>query len=463
VPATGAISLGGGRVASAFGHVTQLRSDFSSTAKQFQFTLAPTGVSTRYTWGVAYTLNDVRERVNGFASTDGNPFAISNTRSGFDWRHQVQINVGYNLLDVVRLNWFQTFLAGTPYTPVVAGDVNGDGYATNDRAFIFDPAHAGDSTLAAATKELLDHGPPTARDCLRRQVGTIAARNSCEAPWTSTANLRIDFNPVRVRMPQRTMLSFSIANPLGGADLLLHGANHIHGWGQFALPDNQLLYLRGFDPQARRFTYQVNPRFGSTSPAASALRNPVAITAMVRVDLGPTRERQTLTRTLDQGRAVPGTKVTATELRAMYGTGGLINPMSIILRSSDSLKLSGRQADSIAALNRWYLIRLDSIWSPVVRDYAALPDRYSQSAAYKRYVHAREASVDLLIKLAPMLNGLLTSAQRRKLPALTASHLDTRYLAAVRAGTPNLSAPVFPPPASVGAERGGARGGGGGH
>ncbi|HEY4132014.1 MAG TPA: hypothetical protein VGM50_15490, partial [Gemmatimonadaceae bacterium] len=273
---------------------------------------------------------------------------------------------------------------------------------------------------------------------------------------------RIDFNPVRVRMPQRTMLSFSIANPLGGADLLLHGQNHIHGWGQFVLPDNQLLYVRGFDPQSRRFTYQVNPRFGSTSPAASALRNPVAITAMVRVDLGPTRERQTLTRTLDRGRAEIGTKVTASELRAMYATGGLINPMAIILRSSDSLKLSGKQADSIAALNRWYLIRLDSIWSPVVRDYAALPDRYSQSAAYRRYVRAREGSVDLLIKLAPMLNGLLTSAQRRKLPALTASHLDTRYLAAVRAGTPNLSAPVFPPPAGVGAERGGARGGGGG-
>jgi len=300
------------------------------------------------------------------------------------------------------------------------------------------------------------------RDCLLRQRGRLASRNSCEAPWTSTASLRIDFNPVRVRMPQRTMLSFSISNPLGGADLLLHGQNRIHGWGQFVLPDNQLLYVRGFNPQSRSYVYQVNPRFGSTSPASSAFRNPVAITALIRVDIGPTRERQTLTRTLERGRADAGPRATAGELRAAYGSGGLINPMSVILRSSDSLHLTGRQADSIAMLNRWYIVHLDSIWSPLVREYAALPDRYSQGAAYGRYVRAREGSVDLLIKVAPAINGLLTPAQHRKLPALTAAHLDRRYLAAVRSGTPNLSAPVFPPPAGVAAERGGGRGGGGG-
>ena len=135
--------------------------------------------------------------------------------------------------------------------------------------------------------------------------------------------------------------------------------------------------------------------------------------------------------------------------------------MAIILRSSDSLQLTAKQADSIATLNRWYLVRLDSIWSPVVRDYAALPDRYDQGAAYAQYWRAREGSVDLLIKLAPAISALLTPAQQRKLPALTAAHLDTRYLAAVRSGTPNLSAPVFPPPAGVAAERGGGRGGGG--
>lgn len=463
VPATGAVATSDSRVSPQFNQVTELRSDLSSTSRQLQLVLSPTAISTRYTWGFAYTLNSTRDVQNGFSSTagtTGNPFEVTAGRSLFDWRHQLQVNVGYNAFDVVRLNWFQTFVSGLPYTPVVVGDVNGDGYG-NDRAFIFDPAHTADTALASAMSSLLRSAPPSVRTCLERQLGQLSARNSCEAPWTSTANLRIDFNPVRVRMPERTMISFSIANPLGAADLLLHGESHIHGWGQFALPDNQLLYVRGFNPTTRSFTYQVNPRFGDTSPGVSAFRSPVALTALVRVDLGPTRERQTLTRTLDQGRKAPGQKVTAGELRSAYGTAGLINPMAVILRSSDSLRLTGRQADSIATLNRWYLVRLDSIWSPVVRAYAALPDRYSQREAYARYVHAREGSVDLLIHLASAINGLLTPAQHRKLPALTAAHLDARYLAAVRIGTPNLSAPVFPPPVGTPGERGGGRGGGG--
>src|SRR6185436_3441913 len=115
--------------------------------------------------------------------------------------------------------------------------------------------------------------------------------------------------------------------------------------------------------------------------------------------------------------------------------------------------------DSIATMNRWYLVRLDSIWAPVVKAYVELPERYDRGAAYALYCRAREGSVDLLIKLGPAIKGLLTPAQQRKLPALTAAHLDTRFLAAVRSGTPGLSAPVFPPPAGTPGEQGGGRGG----
>ena len=459
VPATGVVASRDGRLSSQFNHVTELRSDLSSVARQVQLQLAPTGVQTRYTWGFAYTLNSVRDRQNGFTSTTGNPFDITSGRSTFDWRHQVQFNVGYNLFDVVRLNWFETFVSGMPYTPMVSGDVNGDGSNINDRAFIFDPTQTTDPSLASGMRALFAGSSSGVRECLQRQLRRLAERNSCEAPWTSTAALRIDFNPVRVRMPQRTMLSLSISNPLAGADLLLHGTNRTHGWGQFALPDTRLLIVRGFDAQARQYTYQVNPRFGSTSVATSAFRNPVAVTAMVRVDVGPTRERQDLTRRLDAGRTTSGPRASVAELRAAYASAGLINPMAVILRSADSLHLTGVQADSIATMNRWYIIRLDSIWSPVVRAYVELPERYSQGAAYALYCRAREASVDFLIKIGPAIKSLLTPAQQRRLPTLTAAHLDTRYLAAVRSGTQGLSAPVFPPPAGTPGEQGGGRGG----
>ncbi|HEY7394049.1 MAG TPA: carboxypeptidase-like regulatory domain-containing protein, partial [Gemmatimonadaceae bacterium] len=286
VPATGVVASRDGRRSSEFNRVTELRSDLSSEARQLQLQLVPTGVSTRYTWGFAYTLSSVRDRQNGFTSTAGNPFDVTAGRSVFDWRHQVQFNIGYNLFDVVRLNWFETFLSGMPYTPTVAGDVNGDGNPFNDRAFVFDPEQTADPSLASGMRMLLAGASSGVRECLQRQLRHLAERNSCEAPWTSSAAVRIDFNPVRVRMPQRTMLSLSISNPLAGADLLLHGTNRTHGWGQFVLPDPRLLIVRGFDAQSRSYTYQVNPRFGNTSPATSAFRNPVAVTAMVRVDVG---------------------------------------------------------------------------------------------------------------------------------------------------------------------------------
>ena len=143
-----------------------------------------------------------------------------------------------------------------------------------------------------------------------------------------------------------------------------------------------------------------------------------------------------LTQQLDRGRRTPGQKAPEPQLQAMYGGGGVtINPMAQILRQSDSLQLTAVQADSIATMNRSYTIRLSQIWAPVVRDFARLDDRYDQDLAYNQYKRAREASIDALKALAPAVRGLLTAEQRRKLPALVASHLDLRYLASIRSGT----------------------------
>jgi uncharacterized membrane protein YgcG len=148
-------------------------------------------------------------------------------------------------------------------------------------------------------------------------------------------------------------------------------------------------------------------------------------------------------------------------LRAQYSSGGLLNPMAQLLRSMDTLGLVGWQADSIASMNRRYTIRLDSIWSPVARDLAALPERYDQGEAYERYTRARKATVDMLIASAPVIDRLLTAEQKRKLPALVASYLDTRYLAGIRSGTTGGGAGgAFG--GFGGGGGGGGRGGGGG-
>ncbi len=434
VTGTGSIAAGESRVSTSYSHVGELRSDMQSESKQLTFNVRPMGFSSGLNWNASYVLSDTREKYRGFTSTDGNPLEVAWGRSGFDSKHQLMYQLNYNAFDLIRLGWFQSFRSGTPYTPLVVGDVNGDGYS-NDRAFIFDPAATTDSALASGMRRLLANGSTAAKECLSTQLGTIAARNSCQGPWTSQANLSFSFNPVKVRLPQRANLSFQVSNPLAAADVLFHGEDKLHGWGQTFVPNNNLLFVRGFDPVTQRFKYEVNQRFGATAVQQSAIRSPVTLTAMLRVDVGPTRERQDLTQLLDRGRRTPGQRAPEAFLRSFYGSGGVINPMVQILRQADTLELSPEVADSIAVLNRSYTIKLDSIWTPTVKYLATLGESYSQDEAYDRYRSAREASVDAMIRLAPAVNGLLTSDQRRKLPTFVTPYLDTRYLSSIRSGT----------------------------
>jgi len=434
VPATGAIASGAARVSSQFSRVTQQKSDLTSESKQVSLRLSPLSFNTRMSWSLAYVLADVKDEFRGFSSTVGNPLDIQSGRSGFNSRHQVQYNFGYNFFDVFRVNWFGSFRSGVPYTPTIIGDVNGDGYS-NDRAFIFDPAHTTDAALASQMQQLLANSSGGAKDCLLKQIGQLAGRSSCTGPWTQSATLSISFNPAKVWMPQRTSIQLQISNPLGAADLIANGSDDLRGWGQIRTPEQALLYVRGFDPITQRYKYEVNQRFGATQPALTATRAPVRVTAMIRMDLGPSREWQNLSMMLDRGRTLRGTKTPEPMLKAMYGSGGVPNPMAQILRQSDTLKLTGVQADSLATMNRSYVIRLDSIWAPIAKDFAALPDTYDKRLVQDRYVRARKASVDLLIKLSPVIKQLLTQDQLRKLPSFIAGYLDTRYLAMVRSGT----------------------------
>jgi len=465
-PITGATATSAARLSSLFSRVTEQRSDMRSESRQLSFSFAPASFSTRLTWNASYVYSNVRERYRGFSSTVGNPLDVAWGRASFDSRHQIVYSIGYNFWDAVRVSWFGQFRSGQPFTPVISGDVNGDGLS-NDRAFIFDPkVSSADAQVAAGMQQLLASGSTAARDCLAKQVGQLAKRNSCQGPWTSNANLTISFNPAKIRMPQRASIQFQLSNPLAAADMLLHDDDKLKGWGQFATPDPSLLYVRGFDPSTNRYKYEVNQRFGATNPQFSAFRAPVTLTAMLRFDVGPTRERQLLTTQLNRGRTLPGQKLPEPMLRVVYGQGGGIqNPLATILRQQDSLHLTAKQADSIASLNRWYTLHNDSIWAPVAKYLGTLPDRYDQGAAYERYIDARHATIDLLTKIGPEVKGLLTPEQRRKLPAFVASYLEPRYLASIRSGTATFVGGMFPvmgAPVTIGGGGNVFIGGGGG-
>lgn len=430
---TGAIASRDARVSTLFNRVSELRSDITSQTAQLQLRFSPIPrTPTKFGWSAAYTYMYVREEVPGFQSTAGNPLGTVWARAGTG-PHQVSYNLRYNFFDYVTVNWSGQFRSGNAFTPTIAGDINGDGYS-NDRAFIYNPTTVADPTLASGLQQLFSSLPGSTRDCLERQIGRVAARNSCRGPWSSDANMTITLDRAKFRMPQRASINFSLSNPLGAADLAFNGSGHLKGWGQSAFPDQSLLYVRGFDAASKKYKYEVNQRFGQTRPQFLTLRSPVTMTVSARIDLGPTRERQNLTQQLNYGRGQSGSRMNEGSFRS-FGTSSVLNPMTTIIRQQDSLKLTALQADSIASMNRRYAYRTDSLWTPVARYLATLPEKYQQAEAFDRYLRARRSQIDLLMGTVKALSDLLTAEQKRKLPAQITQYLDPRFLMLIRDGS----------------------------
>jgi hypothetical protein len=432
VPTTGSIASRDARVSQDFARVTELRSDLQSRTAQLSLRLSPISrTPTRFGWSAAYTYSHIREQVSGFSSTAGNPLSVEWARSG-QGPHQINYNLRYRFFNAVDVTWNGSFRSGSAFTPTVAGDINGDGYS-NDRAYIFAPASTTDPALAAEMQELLQNSSGATRECLQKQLGSIAMRNSCRGPWSSSASLNITLDRAKFRMPDRAAVSFSLSNPLGAADLLVNGSGDLRGWGQNPFPDQSLLYVRGFDANTQQYRYEVNQRFGATRPQFITLRTPVTLTASIKYDLGPTREKQSLVQQLNSGRTQPGSRSPESMFRSA-GSNSVLNPMSTILRQQDSLRLTTLQADSIASMNRRYTYRADSLWTPVARYLATLPKDYNDDEAYARYLNARRTQVDMLTEIVQAVRQLLTPEQRRKLPAAVLNTMDPRYLALIRDG-----------------------------
>ena len=434
VPATGATSIVSSRVSREFQHVWEEQSWLRVSSRQVSINLKPVTANPMLRWDATYTLLDAHETFNGFSSTAGNPFDVQSGRSLQQGRHTLTVQWSdFPFFDVVYVSAGLRVMSGARFTPLIAGDVNGDG-ALNDRAFIANPSATTDSALASGMRALLRSATPSVRDCLTRQVNRLADRGSCQAPWTALAGLQVKFNPQKIGLPKRATVTLQIQNPLAIADLALHGDNGLRGWGQNIAPDQNLLFVRGFDPSKRAFSYQVNERFGSTRPQQSATYALPYVSLGVNVDIGMPRERQLLTQRLDMGRGQTGTKATP-DAMTIFGMSSIPNPMFLILQQSDSLGLTRTQADSLAMLSRAYARFADSVWTPIGRYLAALPAMYSTREAYDRYVSAREHTVDFLLTLVPDAKAVLTPRQRRKLPMQVANFLDERVLKFLRSSS----------------------------
>src|SRR5262249_26851154 len=143
----------------------------------------------------------------GQGGTAGDPLRVEWGEAAFNSRHYISYSLRYTVFDFLTINWSGQVRSGTRFTPMVSGDVNGDGNR-NDRAFLFAPSATTDTAIANGMQALLANGSKSARDCLSGQLGRIAAPNSCLGPWTTSATLGLSFVAWKARLPQRSRIDF---------------------------------------------------------------------------------------------------------------------------------------------------------------------------------------------------------------------------------------------------------------
>jgi carboxypeptidase family protein len=293
-PNSGVSPLAASRRDSRFGQVLLLDSKLGSRSASVSFsangiTRGGITLNASYTWSRSRDQSSSSEGggQRGFAGqTAGlNPNDREWARSDFERKHSFLTVVTWPATAALELTAIGRMTSGTPYTPLVSGDINGDG-SRNDRAFIFNAAAAPDTAIANGMQRLLANASDGARQCIQTQLGRIAARNSCTGPWQPSLDLQLNYRPMWLGLNRRLTISVVTQSLLAGVDQLLHGRDNLHGWGQLARPSSTLLSTRGFAAGSGRFLYTVNERFGATSAGATAIRNPFQIGLQLRYTLG---------------------------------------------------------------------------------------------------------------------------------------------------------------------------------
>ncbi|MEO7455102.1 MAG: carboxypeptidase-like regulatory domain-containing protein, partial [Gemmatimonadaceae bacterium] len=321
-PASGTVSPTQSRISSSFGRVSERVSDLRGYGSQVTFGLSPDVFKFRgganFYGSVNYTLQATRRQFRGFDGAGfGDPREVEWAAGQNDARHAVVVTSGFYTPKTGTWTLFARSQSGLPFTPVVQGDVNGDGRG-GDRAFVPDPAKEGDAALAAQVRALLASGSSTAKSCVLSNLGKVAERNGCRGPWTHSLNVQWR-PPTPSQWGGRVVPNVYFQNVLAGIDQAVHGSESLRGWGSPATPDPVLLVPRGYDAATQRFKYDVNSRFADTRPERTLSLNPFRIVVDFSINFATDYDIQQLRRAVEPVRGLTGwQRRSADSLAAFY-------------------------------------------------------------------------------------------------------------------------------------------------
>jgi hypothetical protein len=446
-PVSGLAQPGAGRRDSTRGPELELRSDAHARARQFMITLSPEHPG-RFGWSLMYSYEHATDQQPAVAYIPtGAPASVGYTdawaRSANEMRHQVMLYGGVELPGDATLSVFYSGRSGIPYSPTVAGDIDGDGTA-NDRAFVFAPSAGADAGVRSPMGSLLAVAPRGARRCLIGQVGRIAERNSCLGPWMGDATVELVLRGSSIRLSHVTWVRVQLVNLMAGADMMIHGAARAHGWGGGGFPDPVLLRPTGFDKRSGAYEYQVNSHFGRPVTAASGSLSPFTLAITLQGRFNPSPDERRL-RDLLRHAPADGDKF-ATRLALEFGHAGL-NPAAKLV-SARSVGLSDSTIARLSRLAAEVRRRSDSLWASVATRFvppqhpgegaAAVgdiltPDTRARTADLLGGIReARDTEFRILLASTESIESILTPAEGRRLPALLRLAIDRKTIESQR-------------------------------
>ena len=212
-------------------------------------------------FNAAYTYSHVQDLFSFTSDISGSNFVFGaldgtianrNLRTSvYDRPHKISVSGTVNVPFDARFSLIYTGISGTPFTYVVANDVNGDGVGGNDPVYV--PRDASDIEMknGPADFQKLDafiNGEP----CLRENRGRLLPRDVCRNPWQNQLSARLSKvfptfggQSVEVEMDMLNVLNFINSS---------WGLTRVTG----AFEETNLIRLAGYDAAAGRGQYTLN-------------------------------------------------------------------------------------------------------------------------------------------------------------------------------------------------------------
>jgi len=282
IKANGTSNWMDGRKSTAVGRVLQMNS--GGKVNQYAFVIDGTyryfrdgEITMSYTWNdtkdnTSYTGNVANSATLAQMVTDDPRDLSQMNYSNNQFRSKVVIYGTLPSVWGINLGARFSGMGGTRYSVVVNGNVNGDFVATNDLAYIYDPANANTAAyLKTGIQALLDNPKVenSFKDYLRSSLGTVAKRNGGINGFYGTIDLRLTkkFKTFKTQSLELSVDAFNFANLLNKD----WGVNH-------ALGSQAIYVVKGFDATKKEFVYTVNPNAG----VATLSGNPYQIQVGVR-------------------------------------------------------------------------------------------------------------------------------------------------------------------------------------